>query len=217
MGTSFFGPRCFSCFLRALFSAFAPPARRHGTSGTCQYRVRLHQTHSAPRVVAHSSCVPRDGLAPWTVVQQGHQWMSCSTPGRERPFLARVVRVPCPPSAIRVWSWTAFRPRVTCVLGWLALSVSLSSFCCLSSYEIGYSADAKEPSSTMLYVSNLPFSFEDADLKAVFQGFEVTSAYVATRRNGRSKVGDGLVVWRSGLTSSSCAFSGIWIRDLRHL
>jgi hypothetical protein len=37
------------------------------------------------------------------------------------------------------------------------------------------------------YCSNLPFSFEDADLKKIFAGFEVTSAYVAVRRNGRSK------------------------------
>lgn len=49
-------------------------------------------------------------------------------------------------------------------------------------------AEAKEPSSTMLYVSNLPFSFESPDLRGVFSSFEVTSAYVATRRNGRSKV-----------------------------
>jgi len=52
----------------------------------------------------------------------------------------------------------------------------------------------KEPSTTMLYVSNLPFSFEDADLKAVFNGFDVTSAYVAARRNGRSK-GFGFVTF----------------------
>lgn len=54
----------------------------------------------------------------------------------------------------------------------------------------------KEPSSTMLYVSNLPFSFQDADLKGVFNGFEVASAYVATRRNGRSK-GFGFVTFVS--------------------
>lgn len=46
----------------------------------------------------------------------------------------------------------------------------------------------------MLYVSNLPFSFEDADLKGVFAGFDVTQAYVATRRNGRSK-GFGFVTF----------------------
>jgi len=54
--------------------------------------------------------------------------------------------------------------------------------------------DAKEPSSTMLYVSNLPFSFEDNDLKKLFAGFEIQSAYVATRRNGRSK-GFGFVTF----------------------
>ncbi len=41
--------------------------------------------------------------------------------------------------------------------------------------------------STRSYCSNLPFSFEDADLKKIFANFEVTSAYVAVRRNGRSK------------------------------
>jgi len=54
--------------------------------------------------------------------------------------------------------------------------------------------ETKEPSSTMLYCSNLPFSFEDKDLKGIFSGFEVTSAYVAVRRNGRSK-GFGFVTF----------------------
>lgn len=56
--------------------------------------------------------------------------------------------------------------------------------------------DTKEPSSTMLYVSNLPFSFEDGDLKNVFAAYKVTTAYVATRRNGRSK-GFGFVTFSS--------------------
>jgi len=56
--------------------------------------------------------------------------------------------------------------------------------------------ETKEPSSTMLYCSNLPFSFEDKDLKGIFSGFEVTSAYVAVRRNGRSK-GFGFVTFSS--------------------
>jgi RNA recognition motif-containing protein len=54
--------------------------------------------------------------------------------------------------------------------------------------------ETKEPSSTMLYCSNLPFSFEDKDLKGIFAGYEVTSAYVAVRRNGRSK-GFGFVTF----------------------
>jgi len=45
-----------------------------------------------------------------------------------------------------------------------------------------------------LYVSNLPFSFEDGDLKNIFNGYEVTSAYVAVRRNKRSK-GFGFVTF----------------------
>jgi RNA recognition motif-containing protein len=48
----------------------------------------------------------------------------------------------------------------------------------------------------MLYVSNLPFTFVDDDLKKVFAGFEVSSAYVAVRRNGRSK-GFGFVTFAS--------------------
>jgi RNA recognition motif-containing protein len=43
-------------------------------------------------------------------------------------------------------------------------------------------------------VSNLPFSFEDGDLKNIFNGYEVTSAYVAVRRNKRSK-GFGFVTF----------------------
>jgi RNA recognition motif-containing protein len=46
------------------------------------------------------------------------------------------------------------------------------------------------------YVSNLPFSFVDDDLKKIFAGFDVSSAYVATRRNGRSK-GFGFVTFSS--------------------
>jgi hypothetical protein len=63
------------------------------------------------------------------------------------------------------------------------------------------------------YCSNLPFSFEDADLKKIFAGFEVTSAYVAVRRNGRSKgfgeFGIALVIWGRLLTRAC-----VRIRDL---
>eukprot|EP00178_Gracilaria_changii_P000991 TRINITY_DN11354_c0_g1_i1.p2 TRINITY_DN11354_c0_g1~~TRINITY_DN11354_c0_g1_i1.p2 ORF type:complete len:237 (+),score=57.96 TRINITY_DN11354_c0_g1_i1:31-711(+) len=58
------------------------------------------------------------------------------------------------------------------------------------------SASDKEPSNTMLYVSNLPFSFEDKDLAAIFADFQVDSAYVAVRHNGRSK-GFGFVTFKS--------------------
>ena len=54
----------------------------------------------------------------------------------------------------------------------------------------------KEPSTTMLYVSNLPFSVDDEQLREVFSDYDVTSAYVAVRRNGRSK-GFGFVSFGS--------------------
>lgn len=54
----------------------------------------------------------------------------------------------------------------------------------------------KEPSSTMLYVSNLPFGVDDEQLREVFADYDVTSAYVAVRRNGRSK-GFGFVSFGS--------------------
>ena len=61
----------------------------------------------------------------------------------------------------------------------------------------------------MLYVSNLPFSFEDKDLQDIFKGFEVSSAYVAVRRNGRSK-GFGFVTFSSPeqQTKALAAFDG---------
>jgi len=39
----------------------------------------------------------------------------------------------------------------------------------------------------MIYVSNLPFSIDDKKLGEVFTGYKVKNAYVAVRRNGRSK------------------------------
>lgn len=49
------------------------------------------------------------------------------------------------------------------------------------------STDDKAPSETQLYVSNLPFSYTDENLREIFKDFKVRKAYVATRRNGRSK------------------------------
>lgn len=48
-------------------------------------------------------------------------------------------------------------------------------------------SEEKVPSETQLYVSNLPFSYGDDDLARIFSEFQVRKAYVATRRNGRSK------------------------------
>eukprot|EP01091_Cochliopodium_minus_P011374 TRINITY_DN31_c0_g1_i5.p1 TRINITY_DN31_c0_g1~~TRINITY_DN31_c0_g1_i5.p1 ORF type:complete len:472 (+),score=209.11 TRINITY_DN31_c0_g1_i5:54-1469(+) len=45
----------------------------------------------------------------------------------------------------------------------------------------------KVPSSTLIYVSNLPFETNDEQLKELFKGFGVKTAYVAKRRNGNSK------------------------------
>jgi RNA recognition motif-containing protein len=39
----------------------------------------------------------------------------------------------------------------------------------------------------MIYVSNLPFSVDDKRLSEIFTGYKVKNAYVAVRRNGRSK------------------------------
>jgi len=45
----------------------------------------------------------------------------------------------------------------------------------------------KEPSQTLIYVSNLPFSTTDEQLRELFKGHEIKTAYIARRRNGRSK------------------------------
>lgn len=45
----------------------------------------------------------------------------------------------------------------------------------------------KQPSETMIYISNLPFSTTDEQLAGLFEGFEVKTAYIAVRKNGRSK------------------------------
>jgi RNA recognition motif-containing protein len=47
--------------------------------------------------------------------------------------------------------------------------------------------EKREPSSTMIYVSNLPFTIDDKRLGDIFTGYKVKNAYVAIRRNGRSK------------------------------
>jgi RNA recognition motif-containing protein len=45
----------------------------------------------------------------------------------------------------------------------------------------------KEPSQTMIYVSNLPFTTTDEQLRELFKGHDIKTAYIAKRRNGRSK------------------------------
>jgi len=45
----------------------------------------------------------------------------------------------------------------------------------------------KEPSKTLIYVSNLPFDTTDEQFKDLFKGFGLKTAYIAKRKNGRSK------------------------------
>jgi polyadenylate-binding protein len=45
----------------------------------------------------------------------------------------------------------------------------------------------KEPSKTLIYVSNLPFDTTDEQFRDLFKGFGLKTAYVAKRKNGRSK------------------------------
>jgi RNA recognition motif-containing protein len=45
----------------------------------------------------------------------------------------------------------------------------------------------KEPSTTLIYVSNLPFTTTDEQFRDLFKAFKVKTAYVARRKNGRSK------------------------------
>jgi len=45
----------------------------------------------------------------------------------------------------------------------------------------------KEPSKTLIYVSNLPFETTDEQFKDLFKGFGLKTAYIAKRKNGRSK------------------------------
>lgn len=54
----------------------------------------------------------------------------------------------------------------------------------------------RTPSTTLVYVSNLPFSVDDKGLSSLFTGYKVAKAYVAVRRNGRSK-GFGFVDFSS--------------------
>ena len=48
-------------------------------------------------------------------------------------------------------------------------------------------ATDRAPSTTTLFVANLPFSVEDDKLKELFKETKVKSAHVVKRRNGRSK------------------------------
>jgi len=45
----------------------------------------------------------------------------------------------------------------------------------------------REPSTTTLYVANLPFSVEDSALSDLFKDLKATKSYVVKARNGRSK------------------------------
>ena len=45
----------------------------------------------------------------------------------------------------------------------------------------------KEPSTTLIYVSNLPFNTTDENLRDLFKEYKIKTAYVARRKNGRSK------------------------------
>ena len=44
-----------------------------------------------------------------------------------------------------------------------------------------------EPSKTVVFVANLPFSVDDEGLKDIFKDYGVSSAHVVRRRGGRSK------------------------------
>ncbi|CAG8448270.1 6089_t:CDS:2 [Ambispora leptoticha] len=48
-------------------------------------------------------------------------------------------------------------------------------------------AKTGEPSKTVVFVANLPFSITDEGLKEIFKDYNVTSAHVVQRRGGRSK------------------------------
>ncbi|CAG8575482.1 13351_t:CDS:2 [Ambispora gerdemannii] len=48
-------------------------------------------------------------------------------------------------------------------------------------------AKTGEPSKTVVFVANLPFSVNDDGLKEIFKDYNVTSAHVVRRRGGRSK------------------------------
>lgn len=44
-----------------------------------------------------------------------------------------------------------------------------------------------EPSKTLLFVANLPFSVNDESLRGIFDGFKVASAHVVTKKYGPSE------------------------------
>jgi RNA recognition motif-containing protein len=54
----------------------------------------------------------------------------------------------------------------------------------------------RTPSTTTLFVANLPFSVDDAGLTDVFKGFNIKKAHVVRKRNSRSK-GFGFVEFNS--------------------
>ncbi|KXS19081.1 hypothetical protein M427DRAFT_120565 [Gonapodya prolifera JEL478] len=56
-----------------------------------------------------------------------------------------------------------------------------------SSRPVGDVAAGSELSTTTLFVANVPFRFEDDDLKTAFAGYNIVSAHVVKMRSGRSK------------------------------
>jgi len=48
-------------------------------------------------------------------------------------------------------------------------------------------AKTGDPSKTIVFVANLPFSITDEGLKDIFKDYNVTTAHVVRRRGGRSK------------------------------
>merc|ERR1712232_838523 len=56
--------------------------------------------------------------------------------------------------------------------------------------------EERDPSPTMIFVSNIPFSLSDEEFKAIFDGYQVEKAFVAVTRNGRSK-GFGFVDFKT--------------------
>jgi len=71
------------------------------------------------------------------------------------------------------------------------------------------------PSKSTIFVANLPFSVEDAELQTIFaEKFKVVSAHVVKKRNGRSK-GFGFVEFEDedNQQSALTAFEGFVVKD----
>jgi RNA recognition motif-containing protein len=64
----------------------------------------------------------------------------------------------------------------------------------INSSQTAGTAKTGEPSKTIIFVANLPFSINDDGLKDIFKDYNVTSAHVVRRRHGRSK-GFGFVTF----------------------